>query len=311
VAPDLSVASSLVATMALLRSRARDEMIQFTVSAVKVSLLATTKSNMPQGAGADAHDGASESAPATIAVAATCSTPAVTAIPGSACAPASSQALLQLPAAVGDGAVGSAQCGASVMRVRGGGIDWWSRWQRPQPTPQPTQPTAVEQPAVALMAQAPPPSTATPPALQPVATMSSRIATGRVPHRLRLLDQHLFLSGLTRLLNWRVSRVGFLARRLGYPPFQRPTCPTGPRRLEPSARPTDWRWADSFIGDGGFELLVALRDLLMGSRHHRGCDRAVPPLWDAYPYPQQGCETGISADGVRASPPPWSDSILR
>jgi len=125
VAPDLSVASSLVATMALLRSRARDEMIQFTVSAVKVSLLATTKSNMPQGAGADAHDGASESAPATIAVAATCSTPAVTAIPGSACAPASSQALLQLPAAVGDGAVGSAQCGASVMRVRGstGGTD--------------------------------------------------------------------------------------------------------------------------------------------------------------------------------------------
>ena len=70
---------------------------------------------------------------------------------------------------------------------------------------------------------------------------------------------------------------------------------------------TGWGCACSlYIGDGGLELLVALRDSPNG---------VAPLLWLRYgsttmvehthPGPQQCRETGISADALRASPPLW------
>ena len=67
----------------------------------------------------------------------------------------------------------------------------------------------------------------------------------------------------------------------------------------------------SLYGDGGLELLVALGDLPWGRATIVAAVGRATIVAAARPYPQQSCETGISADAVRASPPLRSDSILR
>ena len=97
---------------------------------------------------------------------------------------------------------------------------------------------------------------------------------------------------------------------------------TAARRLgiRTVAHLTGWRLVQPIYGVGGFELLVALGDSPCGWLRLplRGVAPLSWPRWGyatfvaaAYSCPQQSCETGISVDGVRASPPLWSYSILR